>query len=188
MARPHSPKINIIPEVSGILEKIQSRGKSEQRHSDRSKLILIIGQGGSNQRISKEYGKNYKTVKKWRLRYLSYQERFDKILLQLDKPLKKRNKDLLDCVYEMLSDAPRSGTPMKFTSLQYCQLLHLATQSPHDYNREINDWTARELKEEAEKQGIFESISETQVRDFLKRSRSETSSNSLLAQSQCGKC
>ncbi len=158
MARPHSPKITIIPAVLKILKSIISCGTSERRHSERSEMLLLISEGGSNQKISKDYGKNYKTIKKWRHRYLASQDIFDKILLQEDKPMKKKQKELKElkeAVYSMLGDAARSGAPMTYTAIQYCQLLSLSTQTPSDYNRPINDWTPRELRDEVIKQGIF---------------------------------
>ena len=113
---------------------------------------------------------------------------FGKILEQSDKTEKQKQKELTESVYKLLSDLARTGAPMTYTALQYCQLLELALEKPEKYNRPINDWTARELQEESIKQGIFENISITQVGNFLKGGRFKTTSDTLLAESECGKC
>jgi len=172
MARPHSSEIEIIPEVARVLSKIITSGKTEQRYVKRTQLLFRISQGGANNRIAQELGINYKTVKKWRLRYIASSDIFDKILEQSDKTEKLKLKELEEYVYQLLSDLARSGAPMTFTALQYCQLMELALEKPEKYDRPINDWTSRELRDEAVKQGIFETISITQVGNFLKRSRS----------------
>jgi len=151
--------------------KIIASGKTEQRYVKRAQLLFRISQGGANTRIAKEVGINYKTVKKWRLRYIASSDIFDKILGQSDKLEKQKLKELEEYVYQLLSDLARSGAPMTFTALQYCQLMELALEKPEKYDRPINDWTSRELRDEAVKQGIFEAISITQVGNFLKRSR-----------------
>ena len=126
MARPHSPSIAIIPEVAKILSKIITSGKTEQRYVKRAQLLFRISQGGSNNKIAEEVGVNYKTVRKWRLRYIASSDMFDKILAQSDKSEKQKLKELQESVYQLLSDQARSGAPMTFTALQYCQLMELA--------------------------------------------------------------
>lgn len=160
-----------MPELDALLDKIINSGKSEKRHVDRAKLIKSIADGGSNQSLSQSEGVNYKTVKKWRLKWLSYEPAFSKILLQQDKKESKKLKELEEKFKEFLNDRARPGAPMTYTAKQYCQLLEIALQKPEEYGRPINDWTARELAEEAIKQGIFGSISSTQVRRFLKKRR-----------------
>ena len=68
-----------------------------------------------------------------------------------------------------LCDKPRPGTPMTFTAEQYCELLSVALEKPEQSERQINDWTNRELADEVIKRGIFKSISSTQVGRFLKK-------------------
>ena len=62
-------------------------------------------------------------------------------------------------VEERLKDAPRSGAPAKLTPEHQCQIIALACEKPEVYQRPITHWTARELKEELDKQGKIPSIS-----------------------------
>ncbi|MHC5716927.1 MAG: hypothetical protein ACYTX0_33610 [Nostoc sp.] len=50
---------------------------------------------------------------------------------------------------------------------QVVELFALACSKPEDYGRPISDWTARELAEEIEKQGIIDSISPRHVGRLL---------------------
>ena len=71
-------------------------------------------------------------------------------------------------VEQTLSDAYRSGRPKTFSDKQVAQIVSLATQSPRDYDRPVDDWTGRELADEAKRQKIVSSISTSRVNCFLK--------------------
>lgn len=90
---------------------------------------------------------------------------------------KELNVFILGC----LSDQPRSGSPGKFSAEQICQIVAMACEPPEEYGRPVTHWTPKELADEADKQGIVESISTRHAGRFLKRSRFETASVPLLA-------
>src|SRR5262249_32933563 len=90
-------------------------------------------------------------------------------------------------VAERLQDAPRPGAPATFSAEQWCQIMALACEPPEDSARPISHWTPRELAAEAIKRGIVGTISERHVGRFLKSGRSQTPSESLLAQSRAGR-
>jgi transposase len=69
----------------------------------------------------------------------------------------------------VLSDAPRSGSPGKFTAEQLTQLFAVACEDPKESGRPITDWTPRELAAELQKRGIVVAISPSQVRRLLKQ-------------------
>ena len=74
-------------------------------------------------------------------------------------------------VIERLKDSERSGTPAKLNMEQVVELFALACSKPEDYGRPISDWTARELAEEIEKQGIIDSISPRHVGRLLEEAQ-----------------
>jgi putative transposase len=80
-----------------------------------------------------------------------------------------------------LSDAPRPGAPPTFTAEQWCQIIALACEDPQQSGRPISHWTTREVADEAILRQIVPTISERHLGQFFKRSRSQTASNSLLA-------
>src|SRR5438046_1712356 len=101
----------------------------------------------------------------WRQRWLQFRE------IPLD--------DL--SVAERLADAPREGAPAKFTPEQVCQIIALACEKPADSDRPISQWSHRELADEIVRRGIVESISPRHAGRLLKRSRSQTTPDSVLA-------
>src|SRR5438876_3260661 len=84
-------------------------------------------------------------------------------------------------VAERLADAPREGAPAKFTAEQVCQIIALACEQPADPNRPISQCSHRELADEIVRRGIVESISPRHAGRLLKRSRSQTTPDSVLA-------
>lgn len=71
-------------------------------------------------------------------------------------------------VHDTLCDAHRSGRPTEFTDEQVAQVVSMASRSPREFDRPVNDWTGRELAAEAKRQKIVESISPSRVNHFLR--------------------
>ena len=169
MANPHCKQISIHPEVQPILERLSKSGKTEKRYAERASLVLLIDAGGSDKGLAKQTGKNSKTVKKWRFRWLDFEADFPAILEQTDKSSRQIHKELSQKVLDALSDKARPGVAMKFTAAQYCALLSVSLETPAQSGRPIDRWTTWELADEVAKRGIFKSISPTQVGRFLKK-------------------
>lgn len=168
MPIPTAPPITILKEVYPILERIIKSGKSEKRLVERASFIMRMGEGIPNTRIAKEFEVQNNTVKKWRARWLESEECLQNIVVA-EQGEKQKDKDLKEQVRWVLSDKERSGTPMKYTAEQYCQVLRAALESPLESGRPINDWSSWELAEEVNQRGICERISATQVGRFLKK-------------------
>jgi putative transposase len=80
-----------------------------------------------------------------------------------------------------LTDAPRSGKPPTITAEQWCQIMAIVCEDPKQSGRPISHWTIREVADEAKKRGIIETLSVRHLGRFFKRSRSQTPSDTLLA-------
>jgi transposase len=74
---------------------------------------------------------------------------------------------LREAIVDVLSDAPRPGTPATFTAEQVSQIVALACEPPKLSGRPIDHWTLRELRDEAIKRKIVTDISVSQVGRFL---------------------
>ena len=84
------------------LEQLTKRHRSEQQQVKRARIILVAAQGHSNARIGRELALDVDTVRLWRDRWVGLQ-----------------GIDLETLgVAERLQDAPRPGTPPKFTAEQ----------------------------------------------------------------------
>ena len=139
-------------EQEGLVQ-ITKRHRSEQQQAQRARIVLVAAQGGSNVWIARELGINVDTVRLWRDRWVGLQG-IDLETLS---------------VAERLQDAPRPGTPPKFTAQQRCQMAALACEAPLKAERPISHWTGREIAEELVKRGIVEQISPRHASYLLKK-------------------
>ncbi len=119
----------------------------------RARIILTAAQGHSNAQIGRELGVDVDTVRLWRNRWVG---------------LQGIDLDTLG-VAERLHDAPRPGTPPKFTAHQRCQMAALACEAPQKAGRPISQWTGREIADELVARGIVEQISPRHASYLLKK-------------------
>lgn len=159
-----------------ILETIVRKSTSEQRLVVRAWMILLGFDGKLNEVIAEELGMCAAQVGQWRRRWAECWDRL--IAIECGEG----HKALEKAIEELLRDAPRSGSPGKFTAEQVTQILAVACEDPEDSERPVTHWTPSELADEVQKRGIVESISIRQVGRFLKSGRSETTSRRLLAE------
>lgn len=117
--------------------------RSEQQQVLRSRIVLAAAQGHSNVQIARDLAINVDTVRLWRDRWVGLQG------IDLDTLT----------VAERLQDAPRPGTPPKFTTEQRCQIAAIACEAPQKAGRPISQWTGREIADELKVRGIVEQIS-----------------------------
>jgi transposase len=135
------------------LVQITRRHRSEQQQAQRARMILAAAQGDSNAQIARELDVNVDTVRLWRDRWVGLQG-IELATLS---------------VAERLRDAPRPGTPPKFTAEQRCQMAALACEAPMKAGRPISQWTGREIAEELMERGIVEQISPRHASYLLKK-------------------
>jgi transposase len=76
---------------------------------------------------------------------------------------------LREALLDVLADAPRPGTPAKFTAEQVSQIVALACEAPQLSGRPIDHWTLRELRDEAIKRQIVTDISVSRIGHFLQQ-------------------
>jgi putative transposase len=139
-------------EQEGLVQ-ITKRHRSEQQQAQRARIILAAAQGNSNAQIARELHIHVDTVRLWRDRWVGLQG------IDLDTL----------SVAERLQDAPRPGTPPKFTAQQRSQMAALACEAPMKAERPISQWSGREIAEEVMKRGIVEQIAPRHASSLLKK-------------------
>lgn len=100
--------VQITEEQRKKLNKIVNSPKSEQQQVLRATIILLLANGMSEKQVAKKLGKNTKTVRKWRNRFIQKGE-------------------------DGLIDLPRSGAPRKSTVVQRCEVIAIACDDPKNY-------------------------------------------------------
>ncbi len=167
MARGPDPKEVILSDAEAKeLARLIRRHNTPQQIVLRSRIIQAAAAGMNNQQIGRELGWCVNTVRLWRNRWVALQA----------VPLGELS------VEARLSDAPRSGTPGKFSAEQMAQIIAIACEDPEANGYPVSHWTPKEIVMEAVKRSVVESISERQVGRFLKRGGLETAPDPLLAQ------
>jgi hypothetical protein len=139
---------------------------------ERSKILLKLSEGLSSEAVSRDLSKNWLKVQRLRRRWLLYAPILSTI--ESKGTAKEVHYDLLQKVKEVLKDGERPGTPVKFSTHVYCQILGVSLEDPMDSDRPISEWSLSELKDEVQKRGIVKSISRSQLGAFLKSVRCET--------------
>jgi len=161
MTGPKPVKIFVSYRQKVILKKQKRRWKCPQGIALRAQIVLLARKY-SNSFIAAFLDISATTVRKWRKRWhdaattLATAERDG-----------WTDRQLTALVTTILNDAPRSGSPGKFTAEQYMQIIWLACQPPALSNRPITHWTPRELADELVKRGIVPSISVSTVHHIL---------------------
>jgi transposase len=137
------------------LEQVVRRHNTAQQLALRARLILAAAAGANNSQIARQEDITVDTVRLWRGRWRGLQA---VALADLS-------------VEDRLTDAPRSGKPVRITDEQVCQIIALACEAPERSGRPISQWTGREIAEEIQRRGIVTEISERHAARLLKRGR-----------------
>jgi transposase len=104
----HGPKpkeVILSDQEAQALEKCVRRHTTTQQIAQRVRIIQAAGAGRNNAQIARELGVSIDGVRLWRRRWVEWQ----------DIPLEESG------VEARLSDAPRSGSPRKFSAEQVAQ-------------------------------------------------------------------
>ncbi len=156
-----------------FLQRLATRAKTEQRLALRANILLALDQGRSVSAVARALHIVRNTVKKWRDRWRTAQDRLQKA----------QDQDTFETLaLAVLGDAPRSGKPADFTPEEITQIVALSLEPPEQSGRPITHWSQRELADEAIKRGIVAQISPRSAGRFLKRGRPQTASVAVLAQ------
>jgi transposase len=154
-------KVRITERQQAILKQIVAGSTSPVRLVQRAHLILLAFDGQSNADIAPVVQLHPNAIGFWRRRWAAAWPKLIRIECLETQAAHRR------AIEAVLSDAPRSGSPGKFTPEQITLILALACEPPERSDRPITQWTAHELADEAKKRGIVESISASQVRRYL---------------------
>jgi transposase len=155
--------MSVTPPQQALLEGLLRQHSCPQALAFRARIVLAAATGHPNERLAQQLGCTPKTVRKWRARWAAAQAQ----LAATEGDV----RDLQTTIAAVLADAPRPGAPDTFTAEQIVHILNLACTPPPDAARPVAAWTARELADEAVKQGLVPAISPRSVGRFLKAGR-----------------
>ena len=154
-------KVMLTEQQEIILRRIHRSTTASQRLVQRVGVILLAFAGSLNVDIAQIVGLARKQVGVWRRRW---QQSFD-ALVAIE--CRETQAELRRAIEDVLSDAPRSGSPGTFTGEQVTQVLATACEEPEQSGRPVDRWTHRELADEVIHRKIVPSISVSQVGRYL---------------------
>jgi transposase len=164
MPRLAAKAIELSKNEERILEQFAHGTHSPQHLTNRSKIILLAAQGNTNDDIEAKLGITNHTVIKWRNRYYAADEKLAEV--ERETPLKLKEE-----IIKTLSDKERAGKPPKFTDEQIATIIAISLQDPETLDFPFSHWSCDLLRIAAINKGIVDSISNSQIRRFLKRKR-----------------
>ena len=176
MAGPQPQAVTLSPPQHLVLDALLRQHSCPQALALRLRIILGAAAGQPNEALAQALACSLPTVRKWRRRWAEAEAQLAIV--------EQHPADLRALVATVLADAPRSGAPGSFSAEQIVQIINLACLAPPALGRPIDAWTPRELAAEAIKQGIVSTISARSVGRFLKRGRTASPPQSLLADCQ----
>jgi transposase len=143
------------------LENIKRSMVCPQRLIQRATIILLAFEGMLNTQISLLAGIGRQQVGLWRRRW---QQSFE-ALVEIEQ--RETRAEFRRTIEDILNDAPRRGSPGKFTAQQVTLIVTVACEPPGNSNRPIDDWSRRELADEVVTRNIVNSISTSHIGNLL---------------------
>jgi transposase len=165
MSRPKNVTLKLNKAEREELESLVRRHNVGQQIALRARIVLEADSGKTNQEIARLCGLSLEPVQLWQKRWHQLQGIAASEL----------------SAEERLQDLPRPGAPAQITADQLCQIVAMACEKPEASGRPISHWTGREIADEIIKRNILADISPRHAARLLKRSRSQTALDSLLA-------
>ena len=154
--------IQLTDRMFEILTDLSSSRNASVATASRVNMILLAFHNELNQAIADSLGVSAKTVGLWRRRWR------DSFAALLRMQFEETDAGFRRAIIECLSDAPRSGSPGKFTAEQIVGLIGIACEPPENSGRPVTSWTGSELADEGRKRGLVDSISVSHVNRILR--------------------
>jgi len=146
-------KVTITEKQQAILDEF-SRSRTEPLFlSQRATLILLAFAGLLNEAIAGKVDLERHQIGLWRSRWAAAFRRLVLVECLEDPPALRK------AIRELLADAPRAGSPGKFTAEQLAQIFATACEDPQKSGLPFTHWTHAELVKEVIKRDIVKSIS-----------------------------
>ena len=144
-----------------MIQQLANSRMTPQSIAVRMQVVLLATDRLSNIEISKTVELDRQQVGLWRRRWqASYPA-----LLAIESNESRNGFER--ALTDVFRDAPRSGSPGKFSAQQVVEIISIACEPPGQSDRPVTTWTGRELASEAVKRELVESISVSQVNRFL---------------------
>lgn len=155
-------RIRLTERMYEILTALASSRTLGKSIAQRANVVLMGFEKATNEAIAPRVGLSVKTVGLWRRRWRASYCALLRMQFAENRPQFRRS------VILCLSDAPRSGSPGKFSAEQIVGLIGIACEPPDKSGRPVTTWTGSELADECRKRNLVDSISASHVNRILR--------------------
>jgi transposase len=155
-------KVVITERQQEVLRQLSAARTGAKRLTQRAEVILLAFEGLDNEAIGARVGLERHQVGIWRRRWQNAFAKLVRIECVETAPALRK------AIEAVFADAPRPGSPGKFTAEQLALLLAVACEPPEKSGRPITHWTGQELADEVVQRGIVGAISASQVNRYLR--------------------
>lgn len=180
MSGPMPPVVILTPPVRMTLEHLCRCPTSSHALVRRARIVLAAATGVRTEAIARDLGCTVTMARTWRARWAEVADRLTA------RPPTTSAREWHSAVTAVLADAPRAGAPPTFSAEQVVQVVAIACEPLPTADCQDSHWTPTQIARVAIERGIVPSISSRSVGRFLGSGRSQTASESLLADSQGG--
>jgi putative transposase len=146
-----------------LLEKIHRKHLTPEFMKERIQIVLAAAQGLKNRAITAQHDFEVHRVGKWRKRWAIAHE----LWKTLDPDLRPTMNASLALLW--LSDAPRSGRPLRILSDQRTQIVGLSLETPEQHGFPDTHWSGERLAQAAMLRNIVDRIARCTVSRILKK-------------------
>jgi hypothetical protein len=165
---PKATKVIITQKEKELLERYIQKRTAKKHYQQRATIILLASQDRGNNQISRRLRITNTTVRKWRNRWALATDTL-KTFSKGVNGKKPTDKQCLDKMLEILSDAPRPGKPAVITQTQKKEIIAMACQKPKNYHLPFSRWTHKLLAQTIIEEKILSTISARYVGIILKK-------------------
>lgn len=152
--------MDLSPEVQAAFGTIAARQTATVRERRRALLLRALC-GGCLSGAARSTGVTRKTAAHW---YAQGRNLAAALWQEIVPPTSPGLERFLTA---FLQDAPRCGAPSRYSAEQQCAIMAIALRKPEEFGRPVEEWTHRELADQAACSGIAATISPRTVGRFL---------------------
>jgi hypothetical protein len=167
--------LDLIP-LPELLNKILKSGKISRSQFQRLGVISsLLYQGVGRSQTARDRQVNLPFVDRWKKRWQAKEDEIEYHFSDQNREDRTLSRDI-DFILSLVADAPRSGTPPKFSQATKDRIIAIALDKPSNHGIPIEKWSQEILAAYLIEQGIVDHICSSSVSNFLKSARGKPSS------------
>lgn len=165
---PKATEVKVKARCKKVLERYTRKQTAKSHYLKRGNIVLMAASGMGNNQIARGLSITNNTVRKWRDRWAMMEPQLE-IYSQGVNGKRPTDKQLLDKMLEILTDAPRPGRPAVISEAAKQQIKAMSCEKPEKYGLPVSVWSHQLLAKTVVGEQILPKISPRYVGVILKK-------------------